>query len=107
MSNPYKRDPLPYDLADRAATEEPFASAAGIPFTKKDPRDKTYPAYLRGRIDRMRGTQKSSCPYPDKRNGRGTVTFSRAFINAWFYGWEHEDRWIRFKEERNNADTTD
>lgn len=28
-------------------------------------------------------------PYRDKRNARGRVTFSRAFRNAWFRGYDH------------------
>ena len=42
---------------------------------------------LMGQRARQDGEPKSACPYPDKRTARGSVTFSRAFRNAWFEGW--------------------
>jgi ribosome modulation factor len=45
-------------------------------------------AYLDGRTAAFAGRKESACPYEDKLNWRGHVTFSRAFRNAWSAGWE-------------------
>jgi len=44
-------------------------------------------AYNKGRRDGLDGKAESDCPYPDHRKASGSVTFSRAFRNAWYDGW--------------------
>ncbi len=34
------------------------------------------------------GVSRDDCPYEDRRNDKNRVTFSRAFRNAWFKGWD-------------------
>lgn len=33
------------------------------------------------------GKPESACPYADHRTDRGTITYSRAFMRAWFDGY--------------------
>ena len=35
----------------------------------------------------LEGKDIRACPYEDWRTGRGSVTWSRAFIHAWFDGF--------------------
>lgn len=44
-------------------------------------------AFWKGWRARRDGEPITACPYQDKRDYRGSVTFSRAFIRAWEYGW--------------------
>ena len=45
-------------------------------------------AYNKGRMSARWGLSKSSNPYPDKRNRKGGVTFSRAFRRFWERGYD-------------------
>jgi hypothetical protein len=49
-------------------------------------------AYRKGHAARMAGEPFSANPYPDGRNDRGGVTFSRAFGRYWERGWLVADR---------------
>jgi len=44
-------------------------------------------AYKKGKIASAFGRPESSNPYPDKKNNKGGVTFSRAFRNYWLKGY--------------------
>ena len=44
-------------------------------------------AYKKGQMVAVYGLLKSSNPYPDKRNRKGRVTFSRAFRRFWVEGF--------------------
>jgi ribosome modulation factor len=46
-------------------------------------------AYLKGAKAAHAGQDKNACPYRDKRNNSGRLTWSRAFILAWEDG--HQD----------------
>lgn len=52
----------------------------------------------KGRAAYASGLPESSCPYPDKRQETGRLTFSRAFRNAWRDG---------YREARNADQRTD
>jgi hypothetical protein len=50
-------------------------------------------AYMKGRRSAAEGQQAYiSCPYPDKKNGRGRVTWSRSFLVAWHDGFSDMER---------------
>jgi len=44
----------------------------------------------KGRAAARAGLPFSSCPYSDKRNTSGKLSWSRAFMNAWKMGWWSE-----------------
>lgn len=44
-------------------------------------------AYMKGSRAAESGQPFDSCPYNDKRNEDGRITWSRAFICAWQDGW--------------------
>jgi hypothetical protein len=52
-------------------------------------RDKNVEA--RGALARLDGVPRHQCPYKDHRTSSGKVTFSRAFRNSWFTGWDRMD----------------
>lgn len=41
-----------------------------------------------GARDFFEGLPRSSCPYADRLNSRGCVTFSRCWRNAWLFGYD-------------------
>jgi len=45
-------------------------------------------AYKRGLLARRCGLSETNNPYPDKKNWRGRVTFSRAFRRFWERGYQ-------------------
>ena len=51
-------------------------------------------AFWKGVAAAKAGEPESSCPYPDHRTDRGSVTFARSFLRAWRTGWRmyHEEK---------------
>lgn len=51
-------------------------------------------AYRKGVLAFIEGKPytRESCPYPDHRTDRGSVTFSRTFIRAWEQGWKDAEK---------------
>ena len=46
-------------------------------------------AYKKGIMAGAAGLSRELCPYDDRRDSyKNSVTFSRAFRNAWFAGWD-------------------
>lgn len=45
-------------------------------------------AYMMGHRAALDGESKDACPYDEKRNDAGRLTWTRAFRRAWFDGWE-------------------
>ena len=48
-------------------------------------------AFRKGYEAKKAGVPQSECPYKDKRNESGRLTWSRAFQSAWRDGWEWSD----------------
>ena len=44
-------------------------------------------AMRKGREAALEGKSEDTCPYMDHRKPDGRLTFSRAFIKAWLYGY--------------------
>lgn len=47
-------------------------------------------ATRRGREDAKKGVPRENNPYKDKRKPDGRLTWSRAYVRAWFEGWDSE-----------------
>jgi ribosome modulation factor len=54
-------------------------------------------AEMKGHDAYLHGESELDCPYEDKRTTDGKVTFSRAYINHWLWGF----REARRKAEEN------
>lgn len=59
----------------------------GTFFEQPEPNKALRTAYMKGYNAAKNGESKDVCPYDDLRTDRGTITFSRAFIQAWKDGW--------------------
>ena len=49
-------------------------------------------AFRKGYTANKEGKSPQDCPYKDKRNDSGRLTWSRAFIAAWDDGWMWADK---------------
>ena len=62
-------------------------------------------AYLKGAKAAESGQSLFTCPYQDKRNNSGRLTWSRAFQAAWWDGWNdykaQQDPITQYYEDRN------
>lgn len=45
-------------------------------------------AFKKGILAHQAGEPLGACPYGDKRNVHGRLTWSRSFESAWFDGWK-------------------
>lgn len=48
-------------------------------------------AFRKGYMARISGASLAACPYADKRNDFGRLTWSRAFQSAWTDGWRYAE----------------
>ena len=63
-------------------------------------------AYLKGAKAFTDGKSEADCPYEDKRKDCGRLTWSRAFIAAWWDGFEDAKKHAAIDEyyqDRNNS----
>jgi len=49
-------------------------------------------AILKGAAARLSNASITDCPYADKRQSSGKLTWSRAFSAAWRDGWEYANQ---------------
>lgn len=56
-------------------------------------------AYLKGRRAHAEGLGREACPYFDKRNASGRLTWTRAFARAWEDGFNDGARYDTSKTE--------
>lgn len=59
-------------------------------------------AYMKGGRARQAGEPIGACPYEDKRNVHGRLTWSRAFSSAWCDGWRDADKDAHITEFYND-----
>lgn len=50
-------------------------------------------AFMAGWVAAASGLFDDACPYKDRRTGRGSITFARAYIRRWRAGWRAWHEW--------------